>query len=471
MPGTPDAGQSRYRIEQVRSEYRIWSSGRNAVTITPRRLAFQVAYKTRDEVTGHSQVEQRVGLYEFRRLCRVVANGLMVAWEPDPGKPSWPGVRRWAIRRTTWAITGRLHGCWQEMLRHADPQVLDVQRALFAATCTAPPLALEPELYEQRWVLGDVHRYRAAALAVALVPELGSVLLRLRGGATPARAHEVLQDPFADDILSPSADAARCVELLCNWRCLYAVDGHTYRSLNRTLMNLPGGVPSSRLRYLCTLRLPRPLTTRLQLILALAWAEAQTTWAYSPAENSQVVLHARPQQIAEAMHQVARYLRVDWSPRRSQDVWEFARFVADYPDRHRGGIVGLAEKAVGWHRDVDEEATQVAFEGLRPAMPTARPPIPLPTQPGVTFLDTVGAVVSEGEVMGHCVAQYAEGAVAGDHFLIHVTHQGNEATIQVGRDGRVVQACGPRNTRNRASVWGSRVLMRWGRGLARSTQP
>jgi hypothetical protein len=54
---------------------------------------------------------------------------------------------------------------------------------------------------------------------------------------------------------------------------------------------------------------------------------------------------------------------------------------------------------------------------------------------------------------------------AGTCYLFHVSHAGEEATIEVDRAGRVVQAAGPGNRMNAASRWGRRVLGRWGKGF------
>lgn len=68
--------------------------------------------------------------------------------------------------------------------------------------------------------------------------------------------------------------------------------------------------------------------------------------------------------------------------------------------------------------------------------------------------------------MHHCVGSYASRAVKGEAYFFHVAHQGDEATVQVDAlSGRVIQAHGPRNKRNRAAVWGGKILAAWGRGL------
>jgi len=91
-----------------------------------------------------------------------------------------------------------------------------------------------------------------------------------------------------------------------------------------------------------------------------------------------------------------------------------------------------------------------------------RPPIPLPAVPGVTFLATVGAIVEEGERMGHCIATRAEDALRGRCFLFHIDHQGQRASVEVSAKGEIAQAQGPHNTDNTAAWWGARQLRGWG---------
>ena len=85
-----------------------------------------------------------------------------------------------------------------------------------------------------------------------------------------------------------------------------------------------------------------------------------------------------------------------------------------------------------------------------------------PDTPAIRFLATVADVAAEGAAMGHCIASYAHSAVHGQCFLFHVEHEGEQASVQVGPDGQVVQAFGPRNRRNIASEWGAQALNRWG---------
>src|SRR5262245_38214677 len=47
-------------------------------------------------------------------------------------------------------------------------------------------------------------------------------------------------------------------------------------------------------------------------------------------------------------------------------------------------------------------------------------------------------------------------------YLFHVEHAGEHASVEVGEDGRVRQAFGPRNQCNDAAQWGAQALSRCG---------
>ena len=72
-------------------------------------------------------------------------------------------------------------------------------------------------------------------------------LNRLHHSPEAAALHRLARDLGLQLGLSVPApegpDSATQLERLRDWKALFADTGHSYRSLNRTLMNLPGGVP------------------------------------------------------------------------------------------------------------------------------------------------------------------------------------------------------------------------------------
>jgi hypothetical protein len=102
---------------------------------------------------------------------------------------------------------------------------------------------------------------------------------------------------------------------------------------------------------------------------------------------------------------------------------------------------------------------------------TAPLPIPLPEVAGIKFLSTVEELLEEASSMDNCLASYAQVACMGWGFYFHVEKDGEAATIEVMRDGRVRQAAGPRNRQNSAARWGARVLQQWAQAWPEELPP
>jgi hypothetical protein len=254
----------------------------------------------------------------------------------------------------------------------------------------------------------------------------------------------------------------RALEMMENWRGLFSPTGEPYRSLDRTLMRMPGGVPCRSVPYIKLVRLREPVPSRLGLA-TLALYEKERLRRGIRRRNEAVFLSAPPDRIARAARLVGEHIRSSLRTRTTEDLAFLVRFLMDYPDDHDGNIVGLAEKSVRWHREAAHREAERIAERLGGVHETAPPPIPLPREPEIRFLSTVGDLCAEGEHMRNCVATYAEMAVRGGCYVFHASRRGEEATVEVDRAGRVVQASGPRNTGNSTSRWAERALNRWGR--------
>ncbi len=122
------------------------------------------------------------------------------------------------------------------------------------------------------------------------------------------------------------------------------------------------------------------------------------------------------------------------------------RFLTDYPEEHRGNIVGLAEKSIAWHRTVAEQQAEKMIKDLGGRRETARPPIDPPDDERITFLSTVEEIAFEGSVMNNCVASYARRAVRGHSLLFHVEHNRGAATVEVSPQGASSRLPGPETT-------------------------
>lgn len=454
---------SRYRFQDLPEGFSVEGDDRPAVAVLFHPACLEAVCVD----APMPRARERFGFYNFGKLLEFVARGLLRDWQPMDG---WYGARAWAQQQTARAIARRLREHWLKLVARADPTVSAVQRAIFAATFGDAPLAAEPALYTNAYLVQDVLRYPACAIAVRNAWTLTRELpVRRLTSSTQAKELQDLARSLGLEVdLQPTTpgdpDVATQLERLADWKALFSPTGTSYRSLNRTLMNLPGRVPH---RVVCNLRrttLERPLEDRLELLVVALYAGLRADRegaGEARADHTHLLQHATREQIKEALRRLADHLRQPLDPRRCRDVRQLVQFVADYPDAHAGNLVGLLDRALRWHRERLEENWTAMRRFYGVDTKTKTPPIALPEVSQVRFLDTVGAVCAEAERMQHCVASYVDLAVQGNCYLFHVSYKGEEATVEVGCEGKVRQAQGPRNRRNRASAWGKRVLKGW----------
>ena len=459
--------ESKYTITETSNGFTVTGRDRNPVSVqlTP------VYFVLEDEQYSPA----RLGLYEYYKLSRSIAQRLMFNWEPPEDKRinsdgesifTHPNITRWAIKQTAGAIGKRVYTQWKRLLGLIDPQVLTAQRAVFAATMGAGGLVTWEGFYQDSWVVSDVIKYRAAAIAAS---ELGGLAGKALGArvleSSEARRLRELAASLGINIeisAQPKELTGEvALELMHNWRGLFSPTGETYHSLDRTLMNLPGGIPHQLVCCLNHLNLPRPLTSKLELALVTSPYSANSPFIGDPV-NMHIYLHATSEQIAESMRRLAAHTRNQLKPTRTRDIIFLAQFLGDYKHEHRGNLVGLTDKAIEWHKDQQKEEITRILDNLGGDRTAARPPIPLPNIQGITLLDTVQAICEEGSHMGHCIASYARDAARGNCYLFHVEKDGESASVQVSYEGRVVQAHGPRNKDNKVAAWGRKILRCWG---------
>ena len=301
---------SRYTIHEAGAGLRVEGADRPPVEVSLRPFSLEAAY-----VGGPGPVvRERFGLFEFGKLLEFVARGLMREWR---GNENWYGAREWAQQQTAKALARRLREQWLRMLAKIDPAVLAVQRAVFAATFGGAPLANEPGLYERPYLVADVLRFPAAAVALRNAHQLAHdhALTRLHRSRPAQEVRELAKSlglslhvcAVAADEPTPSA----LLDRLADWKALFSDDGEAYRSLNRTLMNLPGRVPHRLVCNLRRMRLERPLTSRLELLAATLYAgiRAEREDGERRPDQTRLFLHADAGQVRHALERVGRHLR------------------------------------------------------------------------------------------------------------------------------------------------------------------
>ena len=466
------AGQSAAgKIRERPDGFTVTLVKRPRVKVRRRATHFEV------ESRGH---QQRVALTE-RQLKNAIVDGLMAGWRPPSGlcpPARWP-PKLWVVAHVRRFLADPVKAQCDRLLQTVDPNVPAVHQALSAVTSTPCALAMCPELYHHPYLVSDIINYRAAAIVAAdKFEDLVCRARRMRVDRSPeladfktfAAAHgaevTVHIHPVTGRSGSPHGaalslqDALTCLR---GWRDLLSPSGHSYRSLDRTLMNLPRGVPARLVCLLNRITLPRPLTDRLELLLVTLYVDRYDR----DRAQQQVFVTARAPQIREALRRVAAHTRNDLRVTRQRDLRFLIGFLLDVPGHHAGTIVGLADKAIRWHQQqlAQERARVLARYGAQTRV--KMPPIPVPADASVRRLETVADIVEEGERMGHCVASCVPEALRGGCYLFHVEHAGDAATVMVDHK-RVVEALGPRNQSNEASRWGAGRLATWARGLRRA---
>jgi hypothetical protein len=181
-----------------------------------------------------------------------------------------------------------------------------------------------------------------------------------------------------------------------------------------------------------------------------------------PADRLRLFQHASEAHIGRLVERIGAATRRRLDPLVESDMRFAIDYVSDYPGDCGPTLPALAARAVRWHvRPARRMVEDVLPPGINLTRPTPLPPFPLRKTPGVTFLDTGGAIVAEADSMGHCIASWTARALRGECFLFHVVRHGERASVAVDARGRVLQAAGPRNSANEAMRWGARLLRKW----------
>ena len=407
----------------------------------------------------------RIGLIEYRRLVDCIAWELMRDWTPPRhDRRPFPGIKRWAVGKTRRAIAGLVYEQWRRQLNRLDKKVVGVQKTIFAATMGTASIALHDQFYRDRFLVADVMRFRAAAIAARHIYLLAESKRRNQILLSPRVLElremvEQLGGRTEITIDSDEIDQTAALNFLNQWPDLFS-EGDAYTSLRRTLMNLPGGIPCGLLLNLPQIHLKRPVFRRLELMVILLAAEQLNH------VNEKVFHFASEDRIRAAMQIVGRSIGCRFSTRLTRHIAEFVSVLAEYPELHHGNIVGLAEKVVKSNRDRAAKRIEKVIQAFGQDVQLRRPPIALPEKSGIRLLETPAEICEEGIRMGHCVELLIHYAIEGDAFIFHVEKYGESATVHVNARGRVVQARGPLNESNRACNWATRILRQWGLAIS-----
>lgn len=398
---------------------------------------------------GIGQMFRYFGLFCIYDLVSFIVESRLKRWQPAFGRIPARRIYGWKRKKTRCWVSKLVAEERQRLIARIDPLVLAIQKKSFATNRTTHGIFFDPRFYkkENHFLLDDIQRYRAAAMAVNCF----TFLVTEEDSEEECFGIRVsLHQPGLDSVC----------DKLRSWRTLFSDTGKTYRALNQTLNHLPGNIPLFILSRMRFTHLPRAFSNRAELVLFLA-TTPQSQYEDRPI-NEPIFSQARHGEIKRAMALVGRALQTELSLRRTADISTMATYLKDYPEVHNGRLVGLAEASIRYHRELAENRVQ---EFTAEDRPVAAPPIPLPEVEGLRFLGTTNEIIAEGAQMGHCIARYARSALEGNSFLFHYDYKDEMASIEVDRSGHVRQSFGPHNITNSASEKARRLLTRWGRNF------
>lgn len=475
-----------------RNENCVTASGTNAVVIRhPSIVPIRLERRAGVIAIIHASGEELVPIIAWSVVRTAIHRIWAKSWRPQVRftddktallRCLQPGAVRGSIGlRDPW-LDESIYAWWQATLNAASPEIIALQRRLWAHGRRMPARWLRGDhLWRDPHVRKDIMTYRAAAIAAARI------------------------DALTDD---GSADAG--LEGMRHWMSLFSPDGRATRSLRRTLMNLPGGVFPGAVVGLRAITIDRPLVHRLEFLAnvmpRIAWDPIRCRPCLANLRKNQPVLdHASEADLLEIRQAMRTDGLVPPGPLSVLGASTVFRYLLDYPMLYQGRVLGLWRRSRNWHTTIDSarrrsntaehradpsgppdlfasERAPRFVPNLAPMSalpghlaettpdyaydtPVAMPSWDLPTIPGLTFLDTCGAIWDEGEQMSHCVGSdyYLQRACSGSSHFFHVDHDGHQATMELSSDGVVLEVNGPCNEENAASGWARRVMADWNR--------
>jgi hypothetical protein len=339
-------------------------------------------------------------------ICGLVEDALLVS--------RLTGDEARAIRD---AVTGALRRAAQRLGLRDPP----TERQIEAIWPT--PLLFSAPYLSSSWLRDDARRFRPARLAIAR-----------------------LEDEESDDAWPEGAEAL--VSRLERWRDAFSLEGKARGALNKALTHHGEALPLEVLWGFRRVPDFRGGESRAHLEV-VGWLGAHPRHARLHAQMA-LVQRASQSELSDALEQ-AKLANISpiGAPHALAEMMAHPKIADPGPS-----LANLVRYVIADRGD-----------DMRPSDVCARPPIPLPSTPGLRFLATAGDLVEEGVRMEHCVATYWPWARTGEAYLFHVEHRQEHATVQVDEMGRPVQWRGPGNKDNAAARWGYWALHDWGRGF------
>lgn len=404
--------------------------------------------------------------YSFRKIEDDILEKIYRNWKSPKNPQGWAakGLIKWAKNETGKSLNGRIHTEWVRCLGLLDDNTRDIHKRLFSVSCGGGQFNDLKSILKDKnpYVLEDLKNHRATRIALLYGSWNGKE----------------------------------------DWISVFSENG-AYRSLNKTLFNLPCNIPNYELPHLKNAKMNQAITSRLKLMLYLRilskteyldWGfDAELTHRISPAREKMLKILERSteEDCKKAVKFMWNYFPSPLSNdfRSTTDIKRVMNLIVDRtPTNDKMSLLSWAKESELYHHDLElqrrvqqqeaeerqrrwaleskerERIRKIELKRMQESL-TAIPPIPLPNNPSIKLLDTYQSVVEEGNTMGHCIASYAETAVRGGCYLFHVDYKGEPASVEVSPDGYVRQSYGKRDVINEASEYAKKELSKWAKEL------
>lgn len=366
-------------------------------------------------------------------LSKIIGTSSRILLKDWRGKNEFTPVKlqNWAIFQNSKCLAKRIKLMWLEILKNMDQEKLAIDRRLFSMWGRSPLESSSNYCYEiilkNKYLKHDFFNYRPPAILIG-------------------NKNEFIEE-----------------EDCINWRDFLSCTGKSYKSLNKTLDNLPGGI-SDILIDIKNIKIQEPIFDRVKLICLLSCSR----YVLSHNNINSIISMIKKSDRNCILRGFVKYKTFTRNPklshRRTGDLYNYISYLLDAPIRENNckKISSYTDYAIDWHRTngwIDQ------VKGIDENLKSALPNIELPKNKNIRFLSTIKDIVEEGNLMQHCISSYWKNAVRGDCFLFHVDYMNEQASVEVSPLGKVVQSRGPYNCSNKATEYGQRVLNNWAKKL------
>lgn len=410
------------------------------VAISDNNISYEIT-----KIDTNSYVLNSSSFYGIHFAIKTIADTIRICHPAShSSKKKFKGYEKWLTAKIGQNISRRIRDELVRIRQVVPQNILDVQKRVFGQTghpyIFKESLVGMPEVYNNKYFVSDVMKYRAAAVLMSSdLSKLGVIsTYTLRDLRTPAYHYDRRNPKLTEDV--------------SEWMGWLSPTGKTYTNLTKTLMNLPGRIHPDYLSKLKQCCLPRAVANRTELLTILNWPGDR---------NRDVVLHATQKEIKKA-YQLFHECFNETNPslNKLRVFGNFTSYLYDFPEAHNGNIINLARRSIEWHRQFavvnayDITSESVPDDVVLPVNNNTNETLQnLLNSGSLVFLDTAGKVKEEGNKMRHCVGSMLNRIVKGELFIYHFSHNGDEATAAFDSNGNLSQVQGPGNKENGASKY------------------